>query len=43
MINQQRISEEFARLAAINSPPLKESAIASYLAGRLQQLGAKVC
>ena len=43
MINQQRLSEEFARLAAINSPPLKESAIASYLAGRLQQLGAKVC
>ncbi len=43
MINQQRISEEFAWLAAINSPPLKESAIASYLAGRLQQLGAKVC
>lgn len=43
MINQQRLSDEFSRLASINSPPLKESAIASYLAERLQQLGAKVC
>ena len=43
MINQQRLSEEFSRLASINSPPLKESAIAFYLAekcglGRYGQL-----
>ena len=42
MINQQRLSEEFVQLAAINSPPLKESAIASYLNERLQYLGAEV-
>ena len=29
MINQQRLTDEFARLAAINSPPLRESAIAA--------------
>lgn len=43
MINRQRLSDEFARLAAINSPPLQESAIASYLAERLQRLGGEVC
>lgn len=43
MINQQRLADEFARLAAINSPPLRESAIAGYLAGRLQRLGGTVC
>jgi tripeptide aminopeptidase len=43
MINQQRLAEEFARLAAINSPPLRESVIASYLEGRLQHLGGEVC
>ena len=42
MINQQRLSEEFVRLAAINSPPLKESVIARYLTERLQRLGADV-
>lgn len=42
MINQQRLSEEFVRLAEINSPPLKESVIARYLTGRLQRLGADV-
>lgn len=42
MINPQRLSEEFARLTAINSPPLKESAIARYLSGRLQSLGAEI-
>ena len=42
MINQKRLSEEFVRLAAINSPSLKESAIASYLTGRLQRFGAEV-
>jgi tripeptide aminopeptidase len=42
MIDQQRLSREFARLAAINSPPLHESSIASYLAERLQRLGAEI-
>ena len=42
MIDQQRLSKEFARLAAINSPPLHESSIASYLAERLQRLGAAI-
>ncbi|MCK4507648.1 MAG: M20/M25/M40 family metallo-hydrolase [Desulfuromonadales bacterium] len=42
MINQQRLSEEFVRLAAINSPPLKESVIARYLTERLQRFGAEV-
>lgn len=42
MIDPQRLSEEFARLAEINSPPLKESSIASYLAERLKQLGAEI-
>jgi tripeptide aminopeptidase len=42
MINQQRLADEFARLAAINSPPLKESAIARYLAQRLTALGGAV-
>jgi tripeptide aminopeptidase len=43
MINQQRLADEFARLAAINSPPLRESAIARYLEERLQRLGGDVC
>ncbi len=43
MINQQRLSDGFARLASINSPPLQESAIARHLAERLQQLGGEVC
>ncbi len=43
MINRQRLTDEFARLAAINSPPLKESAIARYLEERLQRLGGQVC
>ena len=42
MVNRQRLSDEFARLAAINSPPLHESAIARYLAKRLEKLGAEV-
>ena len=42
MIDPQRLSKEFARLAAINSPPLHESSIASYLAERLQRLGAEI-
>ncbi|MGK2904899.1 MAG: M20/M25/M40 family metallo-hydrolase [Desulfuromonadales bacterium] len=43
MINQQRLADEFARLAAINSPPLRESDIARYLEERLQRLGGEVC
>ena len=42
MVNRQRLSDEFSRLAAINSPPLHESAIARYLVGRLECLGAEV-
>lgn len=42
MINQNRLCQEFSRLAAINSPPLQESAIAAYLADRLRKLGAEV-
>ncbi len=42
MINQKRLTEEFTRLAAINSPPLQESAIARYLTGRFEDLGAEV-
>lgn len=42
MINRQRLSDEFARLAAINSPSLREGAIARYLAERLTALGAKI-
>ena len=42
MINPKRLTEEFTRLAAINSPPLQESAIARYLTGRFEDLGAEV-
>ena len=42
MINRQRLSDEFARLAAITSPPLREGAIARYLAERFAALGAEV-
>lgn len=42
MINQQRLSEEFVRLAAINSPSLHEGVIACYLTDRLKRLGAEV-
>ncbi|MBW2519601.1 MAG: M20/M25/M40 family metallo-hydrolase [Deltaproteobacteria bacterium] len=42
MINSQRLADEFAQLAAINSPPLKESAIAQYLKKRFETLGAEV-
>jgi tripeptide aminopeptidase len=42
MVNRQRLTEEFVRLAAINSPPLQESAIARYLTGRFAELGADV-
>lgn len=42
MINRQRISDEFARQAAIDSPSFKEGKIAEYLAERLKQMGAEV-
>lgn len=42
MINQQRLSDEFFRLAEINSPALKEGAVARYLAERFERLGAVV-
>lgn len=42
MINRQRLSDEFARLAAITSPPLREGTIACYLAERLAALGADI-
>ncbi len=42
MINQRRLADEFARLAAINSPPLREGTIAHYLSERLQAMGAAV-
>lgn len=42
MINRQRLTDEFARMAAINSPPLKESAMAAYLSDRFAQLGAEI-
>ncbi len=43
MINRQRITDEFARLAGITSPPLREGKIARYLAERFTALGAEVC
>jgi len=42
MINRERLSTEFARLAAIASPSLKEGEISRYLIDRLRRLGAEV-
>ncbi len=42
MINYQRLSDEFVRLAAIDSPSYREAAIAAYLHQRFLQLGADV-
>ncbi|MFO7576551.1 MAG: M20/M25/M40 family metallo-hydrolase [Pelovirga sp.] len=42
MINCQRLTDEFFRLAAIDSPSYREGAIAGYLAQRFRQLGASV-
>lgn len=42
MINRQRLTEEFARQAAIDSPSYQEAEIAAYLAHRLRELGAEV-
>lgn len=42
MINSERLSAEFARLAAIASPSRREGAISRYLIDRLKGLGAEV-
>ena len=42
MINRQRLIDEFAKQAAIDSPSYKEAAIADYLEFRFKQLGATV-
>ncbi|HMB15884.1 MAG TPA: M20/M25/M40 family metallo-hydrolase [Pelovirga sp.] len=42
MINRQRITDEFFRLASIDSPSFQEAAIAVYLQERFSQLGAEV-
>jgi len=42
MINVERLSDEFCKLAAIASPSLHEGAIARYLQQRFTQLGAQV-
>jgi tripeptide aminopeptidase len=42
MINRQRLSDEFACLAAMTSPSLREGTIARYLAERLASLGADI-
>lgn len=42
MINQQRVTDEFIRQAAIDSPSFKEAKIAAYLEQRFIQLGATV-
>ena len=42
MINRQRLTDEFARLAGITSPPLREGEIARYLTDRLTALGGEV-
>lgn len=43
MINHDRLAGEFAELASIASPPLREAAIAHYLAERFRKLGGEVC
>ncbi len=42
MINSQRLSDEFFRLASIDSPSYREAPIAAYLHQRFSQLGADV-
>ena len=42
MINTQRLSDEFARLAAIASPSCREGAISAYLQERFRRLGGEV-
>ncbi len=42
MINEQRITDEFLRQAAIDSPSFKEAEMAAYLEQRFTALGASV-
>jgi len=42
MVNRERITEEFSRLAGISSPAFREGEISRYLVQRLQDLGATV-
>lgn len=42
MIDKQRITDEFMRQAAIDSPSFNEAEIAAYLEQRLKELGASV-
>ncbi len=42
MINRQRLTDEFTRLASIASPSYREGAISRYLTKRLKELGADV-
>ena len=42
MINRERLTAEFTRLAAIASPSLGEGEISRYLVERLRRLGAEV-
>ncbi|PLX86508.1 MAG: peptidase M20 [Desulfuromonas sp.] len=42
MINTERLSGEFARLASIASPSFREGELSRYLAERLRRLGAEV-
>nr|WP_320050408.1 M20/M25/M40 family metallo-hydrolase [uncultured Desulfuromonas sp.] len=42
MINRQRISDEFFRLASISSPSYHEGEMADYLVQRFRELGAQV-
>lgn len=42
MINQDRIAEEFFRLASIESPSFREGEISRYLTCRFQELGGEV-
>jgi len=42
MINRERLTEEFMRMAAISSPSYREKGMADYLTGRLAELGAEV-
>jgi len=42
MVKPKRIAGEFSRLAAINSPPLREREIAEYLSRRFADLGGEV-
>ena len=42
MINNSRLADEFARLAAISSPSFRESEISAYLTRRFTELGCRV-